>query len=445
MRNFILSTDSYKHSMAPGPGRGSQYPPRAEVVHSFFESRGGELADIRWFGLQWMLSEHFDGKRITAADIDEADEVCALHFGSRSIFNRAGWEHILHKHGGLLPLRICAVPEGSGHPVHTVLMTVENTDPECYWLTTHAETLLVELWYPATVTSQSRAMKAIILDALAKTGNPALIDFKLHDFGFRGSTSYESSAIGGAAHLVNFKGTDTMSALTLLRQHYDEPMAGFSIPAAEHSTITSWGKEREWDAYRNMLEQFPSGLVAVVSDSYDIFNACRKGWGGELKQMVGNRDGVLVVRPDSGHPPTVVVKVLEILAEAFSYHTNAKGYKILEDKIRVIQGDGIDMDMLTQVLDAMTAAGWSADNVAFGSGGGLLQKVNRDTLKFAFKASAIRIGQEWRDVMKDPVTDPGKKSKAGRFDTQKQLRPVFENGKMLIHDSLATIRERAAL
>lgn len=244
---------------------------------------------------------------------------------------------------------------------------------------------------------------------------------------------------GGAAHLVNFLGTDTMAALTVAHDYYDEPMAGFSIPAAEHSTITSWGKEREADAYRNMLEQFPAGLVAVVSDSYDIYRACRELWGHQLRAEVCDRAGTLVVRPDSGHPPEVVCRVLRALADAFSYRMNSKGFKVLDDHVRVIQGDGIDAAMLGEVLDAMTEDGWSADNIAFGSGGGLLQKVNRDTCRFAFKCSAIRIGEEWRDVYKQPVTDPSKNSKAGRFD----LPVVFENGRIVSRQTFARIRALA--
>jgi nicotinamide phosphoribosyltransferase len=323
-------------------------------------------------------------------------------------------------------------------------MTVENTDPQFYWLTNYLETLLVQTWYPTTVCTQSRAMKHIILDHLIKTGTPESIDFKLHDFGFRGSTSLESSAIGGASHLVNFKGTDTMSALMLLADYYDEPCAGFSIPAAEHSTITSWGKTREADAYKNMLDQFP-GMVAVVSDSYDLWNAARNIWGDQLRQNVYTHEGQLIIRPDSGHPPTVVVKLLETLGSVFSVRTNQKGYKVLDDKIRIIQGDGIDLQMLTDILTALSASGWSGHNVAYGSGGGLLQKVNRDTCKFAFKCCAIETAQRgWEPVYKSPVDDPSKASRGGKL-TSPDMRIVFENGKLLVDDNLTTIRERAKL
>ena len=211
-----------------------------------------------------------------------------------------------------------------------------------------------------------------------------------------------------------------------------------------------------------MLTQYPTGLVATVSDSYDIFNCCANIWGGTLKEEVLSRDGVLVIRPDSGDPPTVVVKVLDILGENFGFTTNTKGYKVLHPKVRVIQGDSIDFKMLDRILAAIRQAGWSADNIAFGSGGGLLQKLNRDTQKFAFKCSSATIGDEVRDVFKQPITDGGKKSKAGRMklvwsesgpdgralitvpDSDQrpdQLQFVFRDGELLIDQSLARIRE----
>ena len=191
----------------------------------------------------------------------------------------------------------------------------------------------------------------------------------------------------------------------MARDFYGEEMAGFSIPAAEHSTITAWGEDREADAMANMLTQFPTGLVACVSDSFDIFQACGDIWGTQLRDEVLARDGTLVIRPDSGDPPTVLVKVLHILYEKFGGKINEKGFKVLDDHVRLIQGDAIDFDMLDKILSAMQKHGFSADNIAFGSGGGLLQKLNRDTLKFAFKCSAVQVGDEWRDVFKLPVTD----------------------------------------
>ncbi len=307
-------------------------------------------------------------------------------------------------------------------------------------------------------------MKQVIFEYLERTGTAAQIEFKLHDFGFRGVSSVETAGIGGASHLVNFTGTDTLAGIMMARKYYGAKMPGYSIPASEHSTITSWGQDHEIDAMRNMLDQYPNGFVACVSDSFDIYRACSDYWGGILKDKIVNRNGTLVVRPDSGDPPIIVCEVLERLGKAFGVTTNDRGFKVLPPCIRVIQGDGIDFDMLGQVLARMEAHGWSADNVAFGSGGGLLQKVNRDTQKFAFKCSSIQIGDEWRDVFKQPVTDSGKKSKAGKLklikflDGFKTLReeesknegagflvPVFLDGKTLNEQKFEEIRQRANL
>jgi nicotinamide phosphoribosyltransferase len=411
--NVILLTDSYKVSHY------KQYPPGSELVYSYFESRGGQFPEVVFFGLQYYLKRYLAGAIVTRERIEEADELLALHFGKK-VLNRAGWEHILRKHGGRLPVVIRSAPEGSVIPNRNVLMTIENTDPECYWLTNYLETLLVQVWYGCTVATQSRAMKKLILRYLIETGDPELIGFKLHDFGYRGVSSVETAAVGGAAHLVNFQGTDTLAGIEMLRQFYGAEMPGFSIPAAEHSTITSWGKEQEVDAYANMLSAYPDGLVAVVSDSYDIFRACGEIWGGVLKDKVLSRNGTLVIRPDSGDPPTVVCQVLEILGKRFGFMSNDKGYRVLPSQVRIIQGDGIDFEMLTLIMSRMKEQKWSVDNIAFGSGGGLLQKLNRDTLKFAFKCASIRVKGEDRDVYKDPVTDHGKISKAGRMKLVKR-------------------------
>lgn len=455
LNNICCLTDSYKVSHY------KQYPPGSQSVYSYFESRSGSTyPETVFFGLQYFLRQYLAGCVVTQAKIDAAEALFAQHFAS-PVFNRRGWEHILRRHAGRLPVEIKAAPEGTVVPESNVLMTIENTDPEVYWLTNWLETLLVQVWYPSTVATQSRAMKRFILAALDQTGDVSLIPFKLHDFGFRGVTCPEQAALGATAHLVNFQGTDTVAGLLLAREFYGCEMAGYSIPAAEHSTITSWGEEHELAAMRNMLVQYPTGLVACVSDSFDIFRACSEYWGGVLKSEVLARDGTLVVRPDSGDPPTVVVQVLELLGERFGTATNAKGYRVLHPKVRVIQGDGIDFEMLGRILSATSAAGWSADNIAFGSGGGLLQKLNRDTQKFAFKCSSIVVNGQERDVFKRPVTDSGKTSKAGRlklvhrdgslatvpFDDPGEdlLQPVFRNGELLRTTSLSEIRERAVV
>lgn len=450
MSNLILNSDSYKYSMY------DQYPPGTEGVYSYIESRGGPWSHTVFFGLQGFLKEYLT-KPVTMEDVYEAEAIITAH---GEPFYREGWEYIVNEHGGKLPLRIMAVPEGSVVPVHNVLATVENTDPKCFWLTTFVETAILRaVWYGTTVATNSYESKKIILKYLEKNGDPSTIDFKLHDFGSRGVSSLESAGIGGAAHLVNFMGTDTVAALVYARKFYGADIAGFSIPAMEHSTVTSWGRENEVNAYRNMIQKHAKkdGLFACVSDSYDIYAAC-KMWGTELKDAVIASGATLVVRPDSGNPSGVVLNCLRILEKYFGSTVNAKGYKVLNN-VRVIQGDGIDHTSIGSILFVADMNGYSADNIAFGQGGALLQQVNRDTMKFAMKCSAVLTNGHWFDVYKDPVTDSGKRSKRGRVTLMKdeqgkyysgredwippELVIVYENGEMLKEYTFDEVRANA--
>ncbi|ALN90394.1 nicotinate phosphoribosyltransferase [Lysobacter gummosus] len=406
--NLLLNTDSYKAS------HWLQYPPGTDATFFYVESRGGVHDRTVFFGLQAILKEYL-AKPITHADIIEARDLFAAH---GEPFNETGWRYIVDHHGGLMPIRIRAVPEGTVVPTHQALVTIESTDPNAYWVPSYLETLLLRLWYPVTVATISWHAKQTIRQFLERTSDDpeGQLPFKLHDFGARGVSSTESAAFGGAAHLVNFLGTDTVSGLLLARRYYHEPMAGFSIPAAEHSTITSWGREHEVDAYRNMLTQFgkPGAIVAVVSDSYDIFHAIREHWGKTLRDEVIASGATLVVRPDSGDPVDVVHQCVTMLDEAFGHTVNSKGYKVL-NHVRVIQGDGINPTSIRAILERITSYGYATDNLAFGMGGALLQRLDRDTQKFALKCSAARVNGEWIDVYKDPVTDKGKSSKRGRM------------------------------
>jgi nicotinamide phosphoribosyltransferase len=457
--NLILATDSYKQSHF------LQYPPEARAISAYVEARPNDFADeVLFFGLQPFLLERL-GKPITQADIEEAEAICTAHGVP---FNRAGWQIILDEHGGFLPLEIRALPEGMIVPTGVPLIEVETTDPRLPWLATFIETALLRaVWYPTTVATLSRKCRLIIAEGLARTSDdPAgQLPFKLHDFGARGVSSGESAGLGGMAHLVNFMGTDTMEGLMAARRWYGADMAGFSIPAAEHSTITAWGRDREEAAYANMLDAFDGEgrLVAVVSDSYDLDAALTGIWGGSLRNKVLGRQGTLVVRPDSGDPVETPLRAVKVLWEAFGGSINAKGYRVLDPHVRVIQGDGMTPQAIALLVDRMIAEGFAIDNIAFGMGGGLLQLVNRDTLRFAIKANAMRDSDGvWHDVAKAPATDPAKASKAGRQavvrdasrlvarrrDTVRAgedlMEPVWRNGAALVRHSFADIRARAA-
>ena len=458
MTNIILSTDSYKHSHF------LQYPPEARVISAYVEARANDFSDqLLFLGLQPFLIDYL-GTPITAADINEAELLCTAHGVP---FNRAGWAAILSDHGGYLPIEIKALPEGMIVPAGVPLVQVENTDPRLPWLPTFIETALLRaIWYPSTVGTLSWKCKAIIRAGLEKTSDDVAgqLPFKLHDFGARGVSSGASAALGGMAHLVNFSGTDTLEALLAARRYYGAEMAGFSIPAAEHSTITSWGRAREAAAYAMMLDRFegPGRLVAVVSDSYDLDAAVATLWGGSLRDKVRARQGTLVVRPDSGDPIETPLRTVQTLWDKFGGTRNRKGYRVLAPQVRVIQGDGMTITSIARLVDRLIEAGFAIDNIAFGMGGGLLQQVNRDTLRFAMKANALQDADgQWHDIAKAPATDPAKGSKAGRqaviradgrltatrldrIDPAEDLLvPVWRNGKLCRRHSFAELRARS--
>ena len=456
--NLILNTDSYKYSHF------AQYPPETAAISAYVESRaGGEHDNVLFFGLQMFLKAYLS-RPVTVADVDEAEGMITAH---GLPFNRPGWDLLVSRLGGYLPLMIEALPEGMVVPAGTPLVQVRNTDPDFFWLPTFIETALLRaVWYPSTVATVSWHVRQMIAEALDKTcDDPGpVLPFRLHDFGARGATSHEQAGIGGAAHLVNFMGTDTVAGLVHAKRYYGEQMAGYSIPAAEHSTMTSWGEAREREAYENMVDQFggEGKLVAVVSDSYDLFRAVRTIWGGALKEKVKSFGGTLVVRPDSGDATRVPIDTIEMLGEIFGFSLNGKGYKVLAPCVRVIQGDGITPQTIRTLLTALQERGWSAENLAFGMGAGLLQRVNRDTLRFAMKANARQDRDGiWHGIAKDPKTDPGKASKRYRQavvmeggrpvavalreigERTNLLETVWENGDLKRDWSFAEIRARA--
>lgn len=452
MNNLILDVDSYKFS------HWLQYPPNTSYMFSYLESRGGKYSQTVFFGLQYLMQQYLT-KPITMEMVEEAKKFAEMH---GEPFNYEGWKYIATDLKGKLPVRIRAVKEGTVVPTSNILMSVESTDPKCFWVVSFLETMLMRVWYPITVATQSFHIKQLIKNYLDQTADAPdqEINFKLHDFGSRGVSSQESAGIGGAAHLVNFLGSDTVMGVYYANKFYHHEMAGFSIPAAEHSTMTMWGKENETEAYRNMLKAYakPGALVAVVSDSYDLYNAVENIWGGTLKDEVVNSGAIVVIRPDSGNPPEVVLKTLQLLESKFGVTYNTKAYKVLNN-VRVIQGDGINEESIRQILEVAKAHGFSATNIAFGMGGALLQQVNRDTQKFAFKCSAARVNGKLVEVFKDPVTDHGKRSKKGLLDltylnNQFQtvsgmdglgsvLKVVYENGQIVKETNLTKIRETA--
>lgn len=413
MTNFLLLSDSYKYSHY------NQYPEGTNRIFSYFESRGGEYDKVMLNGLQWYVNTYLVDwvESLESFDIDEA----AIYAQKHGIpFNRAGFES-LYKYVGehkKLPVEIYSVPENIPLTPKTVLFTIENTVDEFYWLVGWLETLLMKVWYPSTIATKCHEVRKMLTTyATLTSDNPSWVDFAYHNFGDRGSSSVESALIGGLAHLSQFKGTDNFNAAV---QHMYDAGQAFSITASEHSTVTSWGRSNEFKFIRNYLEiSKDRPIIACVLDSYNIYDAVNYVTGA-LKQLIESEAyPMFVMRPDSGEPIQVINKILEIAENnRVSFKINSKGYKVW-DKYRLIWGDGITPETINQIMEYVTNKGYAADNFAFGSGGDLMQNLTRDTCKFAIKASAIRIGTQWQDVYKDPITDLGKASKRGRLITVK--------------------------
>ena len=453
--NLILLADAYKYA------HHKFYYPGTTQIYSYLESRGGMFNETIFFGLQYFLKEYLQGPAFTQQDLDEADSFLQQVFERDDVFDKSKFQYILDRYNGHLPVKIKAVPEGTAVPTGNVLMTIENTDPECYWLTNFLETLLMQVWYPCTVATLSNQIRKVITQYYHETatdGAEAGIDFVLNDFGFRGVSSVESAKIGGAAHLLSFSGSDNLAGSGMAINYYDaKKVYGLSVPATEHSICTLLGREGELEIFKHVLRTFPTGTIACVSDSFNIFKACEEYWGTELRDEILNRKGTLVIRPDSGDPIMTLLEIFEILFTKFGFTENAKGYKVLPPQVRVIQGDGVNYNEIKNIYKALKENGISAENLVLGMGGALLQKVDRDTQKFALKCSSAVIKGKEVAVEKSPtemdaqgnITPSFKKSKGGRLKLVKingifktvnepkyleltdELRTVFENGELI--------------
>lgn len=459
MENFILATDVYKQS------HWKFLPPGLTKQWSHIMSRGvsdkGVPAETLFHGLQSYIMD-LAKVTITHEMINESELIINAIFGYPGLFNRLGWEIIVNECHGKIPVRIKAVAEGTLVPSQNVLVSVENTNPKVPWIVNHIESsLLRAVWYPTTVATTSFGIKRLIKKWCSKTGS-VLSPYHLNDFGARGVSSETSAAIGGAAHLVNFMGTDNIEAIAHIMKYYGTDVCGFSVPATEHSATIIHGEENEAQTYKFFMDQVPTGPLSIVADSYDLANAVTNIFGKTLRDKIMDRKGWIVVRPDSGHPPVVTVQTLKQLWKAFGGTINAKGYKVLDPHVRVIYGDFISYGMIDDIFIAMEEAGFAAENVIFGMGGALLQQVHRDNFKFAMKTSAAEINGVWGAFSKHPATDHGKDSRAGKLMLVKEhgsyktvpfcdelenideLQTVYENGTITKTFLFSEIRDRAS-
>jgi nicotinamide phosphoribosyltransferase len=443
MANFISNTDSFKH------GQHSMYPPGTEYLSSYIESRGGAFPATMFFGLQAFLRRYLT-KPITIDNIDDAE---FLSEEQGVPFNRRGWLDVLSEHDGFLPVEIEAVPEGLVVPTRNVLVQIVNTDPKFFWITNFFEAaLLRSVWYPTTVGTISWMCRKVIEESLRSTSDhPEMARKFLHDFGFRGVSSLESGALGGMAHLVNFDQTDTAGGPLAAKAYYNAVAPGFSVVNMEHSAVLSWGRDGEEKMFRAMMQKYKgrTPVLGLLTDTYDHEHCVRHIVGKELKEEIRSWGGLIVARADSGDPEQIPADTTEWLMESFGYETNSKGFKVLPPCIRVVQGDGLTFETFRGLYMELERRGLATDNVFCGMGGGLLQRLNRDTLNFGQKTNAVCVNGSWMDVHKTPTGSAMKHSKPGRLalhfvngdyrtvrrdsipPEENVLEPVFRNGRLL--------------
>lgn len=427
-QNVILKTDAYKLT------HWKQYPNNITKLYSYGEPRnGGKYPFLSFFGLSMIIQDHFL-ESIDNEMIDEAEEESVSAFGTNKYFNREVWKKV--RDLGYFPIKIKSVPEGTKLPQGNVAFTIEST---ASWFATTVnalEDLLMHSWYPTGVATRAMYIKEAIKPYFDKTSEIAdlVLPYAVNDFGYRGATSDQSAERAGAAFLTHFIGSDNLPGSRAIKNYYGTKGRLKSVWATEHSVATSYGLslENEKEYLLAQLEHAdPKLIVSVVIDSKDSDNFIQNVVADPIiKEKIKAREGRVVFRPDSGDPKTNIIKYLDILGGIFGYRINScsGGYKVLNDNVGLIQGDGMDEVSIPELYKEVTKVGWSAENFVTGSGGGLLQvDLSRDVSRWAVKASygerlSNDLGIESFNIQKDPKTDPSKKSKTGMLKLHPSMR-----------------------
>jgi nicotinamide phosphoribosyltransferase len=475
----LLATDAYKLDHR------RQYPLGTEVVFSNLTARGTRIPDVEvtvFFGLQALLTQitqrwdeffNLDDAALDAV-LAEYDSVVTSLLGA----NDVGTDHfrVLHKIGHL-PLRVKAFREGALVPLRVPYFTIENTDPRVFWLTNYLETeLSAELWQPITSATLAWRNRCLLDDRAEASGEPDAVGYQGHDFSCRGMAGMQAAAASSAGHLISFRGTDTLSAIRFIDRYYPgaNGIVAGSCAATEHSVMCASGRDAEFETFARLLELYPSGTLAIVSDTYDLWQVCTD-FLPRLKSKIMARDGKVVIRPDSGDPELILCGdpnapkgspahrgVVNLLADEFGTIVNDKGYRDLNPHIGAIYGDSITYERADAITSNLMRQGFASTAVIFGYGSFTYQYQTRDTFKMAMKATWVQINGQGHDIQKDPITDDGtKKSATGRLavrrtmdgrpyliehasaeqETDQELQLVYDNGKMLRQSSFADVRD----
>lgn len=459
MKETILLTDGYKL------GHHFQYPKGTEMVYSnwtprsckyFPEASEGSVV----FGIQYLIKEYLI-KQFNENFFNLPKEQAVKEFHDRVDnfvgISNVGIEHIEALHDlGYLPIEIKALPEGSVCPIRVPMMTIKNTKPEFFWLTNYLETLISSvLWMPCTSATSARLYKKELRRHAIKTGFPESVNigFSCHDFSMRGMAGIEAAIISGMAHMTSFCGSETIPAIRAVEEYYNanssKELVAATVPATEHSVMCAGGKEDEIETFRRLItEVYPSGIVSIVSDTWDFWQVI-ESYLPKLKKEITSRDGRVVIRPDSGDPVDIIcglrtnphfhtrivegkyyccydpfnenseyVEVSEgqyygayyMLGKIFGWNTTENGYRYPSTKIGLLYGDSITLERQKQIYLRLESASMAACNLVLGVGSYTYQFKSRDSLGFAVKATACKVNGVLKEIFKQPKTDDGTKN-----------------------------------
>lgn len=479
----ILFADGYKLDHR------RQFPRGIRRVYSNWtprQSRVDGQSEVVFFGLQFFLAEFLMdrfARDFFGRSVDEVTAQYARRVNGYLGPNSIGVEHIaaLHKLG-YLPLEFRALPEGTRVPLRVPMLTVENTHPDFFWLPNYIETLMsCELWLPCTSATTALQYRRILDAAAERTGTaPEFVDWQGHDFSFRGMEGVEAAMKSGAAHLLFFTGTDTIPAIDWIERYYGplpvDYLIGGSVAATEHSVMCAGGEDGELETIGRLLDLYPSGVLSVVSDTWDLWNVLTNILPA-LRARIMGRDGKYVTRPDSGDPVKIICGdqdapegtperkgVVELLWDVFGGTLTATGHKLLDSHVGSIYGDSITTARAEAITRGLEAKGFASGNVVFGIGSFTYQFATRDTYGFAMKATWVEIDGSGRDIFKTPKTDDGMKNSAkGRLavlrgdfgnlvlvnqatpeqEANSELRVVWRDGEFISRETFDVIRVRA--
>jgi nicotinamide phosphoribosyltransferase len=489
MRVFPLhAIDFYK------PSHRIQYPENTSLVYANFTPRSDShfnVPDIGIydkkvvvFGLQYFVKEYLINNFNNEFFNQPKEQVIAKYKRRMDMalgIDSIAVDHIEALHDlGYLPLSIKALPEGTLCPIGIPILIVYNTHPDFYWLTNYIESVMsAYIWKPITCATIANCYRNLLNKYAVETGgNKSFVNFQAHDFSFRGMSGLYDSAICGAAHLTCFFGSDTVLALDLIEEYYNHDETeclARSVPASEHSVMSMGGKDNEENTFRRFLtELYPTGIISIVSDTYDYWKTLSETSKVLYKEIMA-RPGKLVFRPDSGDPVKIICGddkaeidtpqykgSVEVLWEIFGGTINDKGYKTLDSHIGLIYGDSITIERAYNILEGLKGKGFASDNIVFGIGSYTYQYITRDTFGCAVKATYGIVDNEPRIIFKDPITDSGTKKSArgilcvtnidSRLTLQQEqkeldidgdvMRTIFMDGKLLIDDTFTSIRNR---